>query len=231
MRTKWQIGAWVLCTTSDQERGVDRTRRLSRSKPMTQTTLITGRRQDAHLFARGLKSSLTVLQSKKAAVVFATVMLVLNSTMGSALPSMAVPYIAKDFGVTSQEQMVLPISVFLIGYVFGPIIWGPLSEHFGRRNLSIATFTLFTVFTMACALAPNWPAFLIFRFFCGALASAPIAVVAGILADIFLHPRERGRAFAIFMVVRFPSPVRPMFPHGSTVKGSSRLGSSHPLLV
>ena len=139
-------------------------------------------------------------QQKKLWVVVITVIFVMNSTMGSSLPSMAVPAIARDFGVTSQEQLVLPISVYLIGYVFGPPIWGPLSEQVGRRNLSIASCGLFTIFAMACAVAPNWPALLVFRFFCGALASAPIAIVAGILADIFSDPRTRGRAFAIFMV-------------------------------
>jgi MFS family permease len=56
--------------------------------------------------------------------------------MGSALPSMAIPDITKDFGITSEEQSVLPISVYLIGYVLGPVVWGPLSEHYGRRDLS-----------------------------------------------------------------------------------------------
>lgn len=134
-------------------------------------------------------------------------MLVLNSTIGSALPSMAVPYIVKEFNVTSQEQKVLPISVFLIGYVFGPLIWGPLSEHLGRRNLTFFTFSAFTIFTMACALAPNWPALLIFRFLCGVTASSPIAIVAGILADTYNDPRTRGRAFSIFMVTTTAGPL------------------------
>ncbi|KAM5345730.1 hypothetical protein ACJ41O_011591 [Fusarium nematophilum] len=146
-------------------------------------------------------------KSKKTLVLFYTAILVINSTMGSALPSMTIPDIVKDFGITSEEQRVLPISVYLIGYVFGPIIWGPLSEHYGRRDLSFSTFGLFTVFTMACALAPNWPALLVFRFFCGAFASSPIAIVAGILADVYGEPRERGRAFAIFMVTTTGGPI------------------------
>lgn len=137
-------------------------------------------------------------------VVFLTGTIIINSTMGSALPSMAIPSIAEEFGVTSQEQMVLPISIYLIGYVFGPIIWGPLSEHLGRRNLTICTFAPFALFTMACALAPNWPALLVFRLFCGIFASSPIAIVAGILADVYADPMTRGRAFAIFMVVNTP---------------------------
>ena len=57
------------------------------------------------------------------------------------------------------------------------------------------------VWTLACALAPNWPAMLIFRYFVGVSASAPIAVVTGQLADIFNDSITRGRAMAWFMVV------------------------------
>ncbi|KAM0428336.1 hypothetical protein ACHAQK_011681 [Fusarium lateritium] len=60
---------------------------------------------------------------------------------------------------------------------------------------------------MACALAPTWPALLIFRFFCGSFASSPIAIVAGILADVYDDPRTRGRAFAIFMVCTTGGPI------------------------
>lgn len=160
-------------------------------------------------------------------VLFYSGMLVINSTMGSALPSMAIPKITGDYGVTSQSQMVLPISVYLIGYVFGPIIWGPLSEHLGRRLLSIITFTLFSIFTMACGFAHNWPAFLIFRFFCGVFGSAPIAVVAGILADVYGEPKIRGRAFAIFMVVS----IRPFSTPNLVDKSRDRQPSSGPCSV
>lgn len=54
---------------------------------------------------------------------------------------------------------------------------------------------------MACALAPSWPAFIVFRFFTGVFASAPIAIVAGIFADIYDDPVSRGRAMAVFMAV------------------------------
>lgn len=60
---------------------------------------------------------------------------------------------------------------------------------------------MFTIWTLACALAPNWPALLVFRFLCGAFASSPIAVVAGIIADVYGDPLDRGRAMAYFMAV------------------------------
>lgn len=127
--------------------------------------------------------------------------------MSSSLPAMAVPSITAEFGISSTTANALPISVFLIGYIFGPIIWGPLTEHFGRRDLSIHTFILFSLFTLACALAPSWNSFLVFRTFCGVCGGAPIAIVAGILADIFGDHRTRGRAFAVFMCVSLPKPL------------------------
>jgi MFS family permease len=131
-------------------------------------------------------------------------MLVANSTMGSALPCMAIPQITAEFGHVSQEQKVLPISIFLLGYVFGPVIWAPLSEQYGRKYLTTATFLAFSLFTMACALSPTWSSLLGFRLCCGVFASAPIAVVAGILADMYGDARVRGKAYSAFLVVRMP---------------------------
>lgn len=70
----------------------------------------------------------------------------------------------------------------------------------------LGSFVVFTMFTMACALAPSWPALLIFRLICGINASSAIAVVGGLYADVFGDPVVRGRAMAIFMAVSWRSP-------------------------
>ncbi|KAF3070767.1 Polyamine transporter 3 [Daldinia childiae] len=144
---------------------------------------------------------------RKTFIVTSSMATVANSTLGSSLPSMAIPYMTKEWGVTTQAQFVLPISTYLLGYVFGPIFWGPLSEHLGRRNISTGCFIMYVIWTLACALAPNWPAMLVFRFFVGACASAPIAVVSGILADLFNDPVTRGRAMACFMAMTALGPL------------------------
>lgn len=64
-----------------------------------------------------------------------------------------------------------------------------------------ATFCLFTIFTLACAVAPNWPSLLVFRLFAGVFAACPVSVVGGLYADIFSDPVTRGRAMAMFMAV------------------------------
>ena len=138
---------------------------------------------------------------KKCYVLIVGIAAVLNSTFGSSLPSNAINYIAAHFDITDDQQLVLPISLYLVGYVLGPVIFGPLSETYGRRVIMLTSFVLYTVFTLACALAPTWPSLLIFRLLCGINASSPISVVGGIFADLYKDPIARGRAVSVFMAV------------------------------
>lgn len=141
------------------------------------------------------------MQRKKSLVVFVGIVTVINSTLGSAFPSGAITYIAAYFHVNNQQQFVLPISMYLVGYIFGPLLFGPLSETYGRKKIMTATFFLFTIFTLACAVAPNWPSLLVFRLLAGVNAACPVSVVGGLYADIFSDPVTRGRAMAMFMAV------------------------------
>ena len=134
-------------------------------------------------------------------------MSVINSTLASSLPSGGIDEIAEYFDITNQLQLVLPISIFLIGFVVGPTVCGPLSEHFGRKPVMLISFLSYMSFTLGCALAPTWPALLVFRWLCGVTASAPIAVLGGLYADIFGDPRKRGVAMAVFMCATTLGPV------------------------
>ena len=89
----------------------------------------------------------------------------------------------------------------MVGFALGPLIFGPLSEHVGRKPVLVGTYFGYLVFSMACALAPNFPALLVFRLLCGLNAASPNAVLGGLYADIFESPQTRGTALAIFMVV------------------------------
>lgn len=61
-------------------------------------------------------------RGKKTHVLLTCMALVLNSTIGSALPSGASQQIGEYFHITSQSLLVLPVSIYLIGYVLGPLV-------------------------------------------------------------------------------------------------------------
>ena len=71
----------------------------------------------------------------------------------------------------------------------------------------IPAFCIFTVFTMACALAPNYPALVFFRFMVGLGAACAVSIVGGLYADIYNDPVSRGRAMAAFMAVSLRKPA------------------------
>lgn len=91
--------------------------------------------------------------------------------------------------------------MYLVGYILGPLLFGPLSETHGRRSIMVYSFAAFTIFTMTCAVAPNWGSLLFFRLATGVNASSPIAIIGGVYADIYGNPVTRGRAMAVFIGV------------------------------
>lgn len=71
----------------------------------------------------------------------------------------------------------------------------------------MSTFTFFTLFTLACAVAPNWPTLLVFRLIVGINASSAISVTGGLYADMYDDPVTRGRAMALFMASTMFGPL------------------------
>ncbi|RAH82796.1 MFS general substrate transporter [Aspergillus japonicus CBS 114.51] len=157
-------------------------------------------------------------QLRKKQIVLAGTIFAFNGSLGASLPSGASPAIAQAFQVSEDDaRLVLLNSLYLVGFVVGPLFFGPLSEYLGRRPVLIATYLAFTLFTLACALAPAFEALLGFRFLCGLNASAPNAVLSGLYSDIYEDPERRGRAMAIFMFVAMAGPMAGPLVSGFTV--------------
>ncbi|KAG8670617.1 hypothetical protein FPOAC1_010046 [Fusarium poae] len=147
---------------------------------------------------------------KKLFIVFTATMLLFNGTLASSLPANVTAPMSADYGIDNTQgnpQLALPISLFLVGYLFGPLVFGPLSELQGRQYVVQAAFAGYTIFTLACALAPNWASMLVFRLMSGIFASAPTVVGGGMMADIYSDLTTRGRAFTCFFAVSICGPL------------------------
>ncbi|TAQ91174.1 hypothetical protein B7494_g544 [Chlorociboria aeruginascens] len=106
-------------------------------------------------------------------------------TLASSIQSPGTPQVAKKFGVSLE------------GFAFGPLIWGPASEYYGRRIPLLTGFFIFTLFQIPTAVAQNLYTIFICRFFAGTAGGAPLAVVGGALADMY-SPVSRGIAICFF---------------------------------
>lgn len=75
----------------------------------------------------------------------------------------ALPVAAQDLA-TSPALVQLTISVYILALGLGQLVFGPLSDSFGRRPLLLAGLVLFTLGGLASALAPNVHVLLVARF-------------------------------------------------------------------
>lgn len=55
----------------------------------------------------------------------------------------------------APETAILVTSLFLVGYVFGPILWAGLSDSYGRRPVFIWTLLLYTISNLGQTLGKN----------------------------------------------------------------------------
>ncbi|KAJ1309199.1 hypothetical protein OPQ81_004868 [Rhizoctonia solani] len=106
----------------------------------------------------------------------------------------------------SQYVGILGISLYVVGFGLGPLVWGPLSEMYGRRVIFLVSFLPFTLFHLGGALAHNISTLLVTRFLAGSFGSSPLTNAGGTIADMFTA-KERGLASALFAMAPFAGPV------------------------
>ena len=127
------------------------------------------------------------------------------STFSSSIFSTSTANVAKSFGV-SEEVAILTSSLYILGYAFGPVLWGPYSELQGRKLPILIGMFGFTVFQFAVATGKDLQTVMLGRFFCGFFGSCPLSVVAAVFADIFDN-KQRGAAITIFSTTVFLGPM------------------------
>ena len=66
----------------------------------------------------------------------------------------ALPAIARALG-TDTAGAQLTLSVYLLGFGFGQLLIGPLSDRFGRRPVMLWGMVVFVLSSAACAVAPT----------------------------------------------------------------------------
>ncbi|KAH0278924.1 MFS general substrate transporter, partial [Aureobasidium melanogenum] len=136
----------------------------------------------------------------------------LTAAFGSSIFSSATGAVALEYGV-SREVGILGISLYVLGFATGPILWAPMSELYGRRiPLLLASFG-FSIFSIAVAVGKDLQTILICRFFGGFMGACPLTVVGAVFADMF-NNAQRGVAVTVFSIAVFSGPLLAPFIGG-----------------
>lgn len=109
----------------------------------------------------------------------------------------AIPEVAATFH-TTEPIINLSNALYLIFMGLSPCFWGPMSQVYGRRWICIVSGVLFTAMSIGTALAPNLPAFFIFRMLTAFQGTSFLLVGTACIGDIFT-PTERGTALSWFL--------------------------------
>ncbi len=119
------------------------------------------------------------------------------------LPSM--PMTAAAFGV-SNAAVQFSLSAFVAGLAAGQLIYGPLSDRFGRKPILLVGLGLFSVASLGCGLAASIDALIAFRALHGLSACAMAVLARAVVRDLF-RDEDAARMYAQIMAVHGLAPI------------------------
>ncbi|HKY83052.1 MAG TPA: MFS transporter, partial [Sphingobium sp.] len=121
----------------------------------------------------------------------------------------ALPDIGRDLGVTQANDRQLIISIYFLGLGIGSLLFGVLSDRFGRKRVLGGAMALFIVSSIGCAAAQSFPMMLAARALAGFFAGSSRVITVGIVRDRFkgdAMARVMSLIFAVFMLIPVMAP-------------------------
>jgi MFS transporter, DHA1 family, multidrug resistance protein len=91
----------------------------------------------------------------------------------------------------SEVVMSLGVSLFIVGFAIGPLLFAPLSEVVGHASMLVLGLAGCAIFQIPFALAANVPTLLISRLLQGGTSAALMSVGTGMFAEVF-EPVQKG---------------------------------------
>jgi MFS transporter, DHA1 family, multidrug resistance protein len=117
----------------------------------------------------------------------------------------ALPRVATDLGVT-QPSVALTVSVFLVGLALGQVLWGRLSDTYGRRTPLLCGLAAFTVATFAGVLTSSIAMLIALRALQGFSGAAGIVIANAVVAD-HVRGTAAARLLSRLALVTFLAPI------------------------
>ncbi|MGB0748575.1 MAG: multidrug effflux MFS transporter [Magnetospiraceae bacterium] len=89
------------------------------------------------------------------------------------------------FFQTDTRSVQLTLVVNLAAFAVGQLIYGPLSDRYGRRPIILWSLVGFTLASIGCALSTSIQSLLLFRVLQGLVISAEAVIVLAVIRDLW----------------------------------------------
>ncbi|WP_322743255.1 multidrug effflux MFS transporter [Marivivens aquimaris] len=120
----------------------------------------------------------------------------------------ALPAMAADLNAP-QGQLELVVSTYLFGFGFGQLLWGPVSDRFGRRGPILIGVMVFVLGSAGCALATEAWHVILWRVVQALGASAGVALARAMVRDLYERDRAAKVMSGLMMVMAIAPLVGP----------------------
>lgn len=117
-----------------------------------------------------------------------------------ALPSMV------ESLETSRALINLTLSLFFVAFAFGLLLWGPLSEKYGRKPILFTGLTIYIIASLGCVFSGNVHQLIVARIFQAIGGAATTAIATALVKDIYDDAR-RARILATIMSMVIIAPI------------------------
>ena len=113
----------------------------------------------------------------------ASLMSIVALSIDALLP--ALPEISSALGVTNPNDNQLLITMIFLGLGFGQLLFGPLSDSFGRKPIVFIGFIVFIIASIICITTKNFEVMIIGRVLQGIGLSSPRSLALSMIRDSY----------------------------------------------
>lgn len=96
----------------------------------------------------------------------------------------ALPALTEGFGA-AMSQAQLTLTALLLAFGLSQLIWGPLSDRFGRRPILLIGLGAYVLASVACTLSPSMGVLIFWRTVQGAAMGAGVMCARAIVRDLY----------------------------------------------
>ena len=139
----------------------------------------------------------------------------------SMLP--ALPAIGDSLAVAEANHRQYVITAFLLGFAFAQLLYGPLSDRYGRRPVMLVALGAYVLTSALAAVSSSFELLLVSRALMGTSAAGARVVTVALVRDCYAG-RSMARVMSLAFIVFMAAPIfAPLFGQAILEVGSWRL--------
>jgi DHA1 family bicyclomycin/chloramphenicol resistance-like MFS transporter len=118
----------------------------------------------------------------------------------------ALPEIGRALNVDTENHQQWIIAIYVFGFGAAQLVYGPLSDSYGRKPLLVISLVLFAILSIIAGLSTSFEALLAARLFQGISGAAGRVLVVSVVRDCFAG-RQMARVMSISFMIFLAVPV------------------------